>query len=114
MHIDSYNFGHIVVDGVAYNSDVIIIGGAARPNWWRKRGHLLSTEDIEAVIEAKPSVLVIGCGASAMMKVPEETRQALRERNILSEALDTREAVQRFNQLSAEGANVAAALHLTC
>jgi hypothetical protein len=114
MHIDSYKFGHIVVDGVAYNSDVIIVGGAVRPNWWRKRGHLLSSEDLEAVIEAKPSVLVIGCGASAMMKVPEETRQALGERNIQCEALDTHKAVERFNQLSAEGANVAAALHLTC
>jgi hypothetical protein len=114
MHIDSYKFGHIVVDGMAYNSDVLIVAGAVQPNWWRKRGHLLSTEDLEAVIEAKPSVVVIGCGASAMMKVPEETRQALREQNIRSEALDTQKAVQRFNQLSAEGANVAAALHLTC
>ncbi|MHC4155844.1 MAG: Mth938-like domain-containing protein [Planctomycetota bacterium] len=114
MQIDSYKFGHIVVNGVAYNSDVIIMGGAVRPNWWRKRGHLLSVEDLEAVIEARPSVLVIGCGASAMMKVPEETRQALGEQNIQSEALDTQKAVQRFNQLSAEGANVAAALHLTC
>jgi hypothetical protein len=114
MHIDSYEFGHIVVDGVAYNSDVIITAGIVLPNWWRKRGHLLSTEDLEAVIEAKPTVVVIGCGASAMMKVPEETRQALRGWNIQSEALDTHKAVQRFNQLSAEGANVAAALHLTC
>ena len=114
MHIDSYEFGHIVVDGVAYNSDVIITAGSVRPNWWRKRGHLLSTEDLEAVIEAKPSVLVIGCGASAMMKVPEETRQALSAHSIKCEALDTNQAVQRFNQLSAEGANVSAALHLTC
>jgi hypothetical protein len=114
MHIDSYKFGQIVIDGTAYNSDVIIIGGAARPNWWRKRGHLLSTEDLQAVIEAKPSVLVIGCGASAMMKVPEEIWKALSAHSIECEALDTNQAVQRFNQLSAEGANVAAALHLTC
>lgn len=114
MHIDSYRFGHIVVDGVAYNSDVLIIGGSVRPNWWRKQGHLLSAEDLQVVIEAKPSIVVIGCGASAMMKVPEQTRRTLREQNIQSEVLDTRKAVQRFNQLSSEDANVAAALHLTC
>jgi hypothetical protein len=114
MHIDSYKFGHIVVDGAAYNSDVIIVAGAVQPNWWRKRGHLLSTEDLEAIIEAKPSVLVIGCGASAMMKVPKEVLQALSAHGIECEVLDTHEAVQRFNQLSAEGANVAATLHLTC
>jgi len=114
MHIDSYKFGHIVVDGVSYNSDVLIISGAVRPNWWRKQGHLLSAEDLHVVIQARPSVVVIGCGASAMMSVPEETRQALREQNIQSEVLATHKAVQRFNQLSAEDANVAAALHLTC
>jgi hypothetical protein len=114
MDIGSYRFGHIVIDDATYDSDVIIAGGAVRPNWWRKQGHLLSSEDLEAVIEAKPSVLVIGCGASAMMKVPEEVRQALSAHGIECEVLDTREAVQRFNKLSAEGANVAAALHLTC
>lgn len=114
MHIDSYKFGHIVVDGVDYNSDLIIVAEAVRPNWWRKHGHLLSVEDLQVVIEGKPSVVLIGRGASAMMKVPEQTRQALSAHGIECELLNTYEAVQRFNQLSAEGANVAAALHLTC
>ena len=114
MHIDSYKFGEIVIDGTTYKSDVIIIGGAVRPNWWRKQGHLLSIDDLEAVVAAKPSVLVIGCGASGIMKVPEDTPQALRQQNIQAEVMNTHEAVRRFNQLSAEGADVAAALHLTC
>lgn len=114
MHIDSYKFGEIVIDGVTYNSDVIIVSGAVRPNWWRKQGHSLCVQDLEAVIVAKPSVLVIGCGASGIMKVPDQTRQALREQNVPFETLHTHQAVHRFNQLSAEGADVAAALHLTC
>jgi hypothetical protein len=48
------------------------------------------------------------------MKVPQETRQILQKHNINLEALDTHKAVQRFNELSRSGANVAAALHLTC
>jgi len=114
MHIDSYQFGRIVVDGTAYNSDLIILGGAVRPNWWRGQGHLLSVEDLQTVIAAGPSVLIVGCGASGMMKVPDATRQTLAEHQIRLEALDTRKAVQRFNELSRQGANVAAALHLTC
>jgi hypothetical protein len=66
------------------------------------------------VIEAKPSVLVVGCGAYGVMKVPRETRKALLEDNIQLEALKTGQAVDRFNELSQAGANVAAALHLTC
>jgi hypothetical protein len=114
MHIDSYQFGRIVVNGVSYNSDCLIVGGAVRSNWWRKKGHSLSDEDLKAVFAAKPSVLIVGCGASGLMEVPEQTRQVLREEGIQLETLDTAGAVERFNELSAQGADVAAALHLTC
>lgn len=114
MHIDSYQFGKIVVDGTSYSSDVIILGDAVQADWWRKQGHSLAVEDLQSVIAAKPSVLVVGCGASGLMKVPENTRQAVQEHDIQLEALDTSKAVQRFNELSQEGTNVAAALHLTC
>jgi hypothetical protein len=69
---------------------------------------------LPTVIAARPSVLVVGCGASALMRVSEETRQVLQQHNIQTEALDTRKAVERFNELSQKGVNVAAALHLTC
>jgi len=114
MHIDSYQFGKIVIDGIDYSSDCIILGDTVHSNWWRKQAHSLSEEDLQAVIAAKPSVLIVGCGASALMKVPEETRRALQEHNIQTEALDTHKAVERFNELSQAGVNVAAALHLTC
>jgi len=114
MHIDSYQFGNIVIDGVSYNSDIIILGDTVQSNWWRKQGHLLSAEDIQSIIAAKPSTLVVGCGASGLMKVTDQTQQVLQEHDIKLEALDTHKAVQRFNELSQAGANVAAALHLTC
>ena len=114
MHIDSYQFGKIVIDGVNYSSDCLILGDTVRPNWWRKQGHSLSVEDLQTVIEARPSVLVVGCGTSGLMKVPDQTRQVLQENDIQLEAFDTPKAVQRFNKLSQKGANAAAALHLTC
>ena len=114
MHIDSYQFGKIVIDGVEYSSDCIILGNSVKPNWWRKQGHLLSVEDLQPVIKAKPSVLIVGCGSSGLMEVPEQTRQVLQEHGIELVALDTHKAVARFNELSQAGENVAAALHLTC
>ena len=114
MHIDSYQFGEIVIDGAGYDSDCIILAGTVHANWRRKQGHVLSAEDLEPVIAAKPSILVVGCGASGFMKVPQETRQALEEHNIQLEAFDTHKAVERFNELAQTGVNVAAALHLTC
>ncbi len=114
MHIDSYKFGNIVVDGTAYSSDCLIFSDSVQADWWRKQGHLLAVEDLQPVIAAKPSVLVVGCGASGMMKVRKETRQALQQQNIELIALDTNEAVNMFNELAEKGRDVAAALHLTC
>ncbi len=114
MHIDSYQFGKIVINGSSYASDIKIINGVVHPNWWRGEGHSLSPEDIEDILQAAPSVLIIGCGASAMMDVPDNTQKILRKLNIRFEILDTAKAVQRLNELSKVCENLAAALHLTC
>ena len=114
MHIDSYQFGKIVIDGTSYSSDCIILGGSVDSDWWRKQGHLLSPEDIETILKAGPSVLVVGCGASGIMKIADRTREVLQQHNIKLEALDTAKAVRKFNELSQAGVSVAAALHLTC
>ncbi|MEE9370489.1 MAG: Mth938-like domain-containing protein [Sedimentisphaerales bacterium] len=114
MRIDSYQFGEVVIDGTSYSSDCLIIGDSVKSDWWREQGHSLSAKDLEAVIAAKPSVLVVGCGASGLMQVPDQTKQVLQEHNIQLETFDTYKAVQRFNELSQAGVNVAAALHLTC
>jgi hypothetical protein len=114
MHIDSYQFGKIVIDGTAYNSDCLILGNSVQANWWRKQGHLLNVEDLQSVIAAKPSMLVVGCGAVGMMKVSEDISQVLREHGIELFAANTHKAVARFNELAEKGENVAGALHLTC
>ncbi len=114
MHIDSYKFGEIVIDGQTYKKDCLIIGGTVKPNWWRQEGHSLSVEDLREVIGVKPAILVVGCGASGMMDVPENTRQELKEFGIALEVYDTQQAIRRFNELAKRGENVAAALHLTC
>ncbi len=114
MHIDSYQFGKIVIDGTAYNSDCLILGNCALAHWRRKHGHLLTVEDLQSVIAVKPAVLVVGCGASELMKISEDIGQVLREYGIELFTANTNKAVVRFNELSGKGENVAAALHLTC
>lgn len=111
--IESYKFGHIVIDGEAHENDVIILPGKVIANWWRDEGHSLNTSDLEAVFEHKPDVLVIGQGSYGRMDVPADTRQALEEAGI--EVIDqkTDQAYQTYNRLRDER-NVAAALHLTC
>jgi len=114
MHIDSYKFGKIIINGKEYSSDCIVFGNSVKSNWHRKKGHLLSDNDLQSVIKNKPTLLIVGSGKSGKMKIPNETRHYLLEEEIQLEIVDTSKAIKRFNELSKTGVKIAAALHLTC
>ena len=111
--VDSYQFGLIVVNGKRYTSDVIIFPDRVRDNWWKKRGHQLCLEDIAEVIAENPEVLIVGTGASGLMKALPEVEQSLEARDIKLIAEPTDEACQIYNQLC-HSQRVVAALHITC
>jgi hypothetical protein len=81
--------------------------------WWRSEGHLLHPADLVEVVRFGPAVLVVGTGASGVMRVPAETVRFLEERGITVYVERTAEAVERFNRGAGEK-TVVAALHLTC
>ena len=111
--IDSYRFGQIVVDGQVYTKDIIILPQRVIPNWWRRSGHNLSMNDLGAVLETMPQLLVVGQGSMRRMRVSAEVEQALQEASIELIALPSGEAWQRYNELR-QGRRVAAVFHLTC
>ncbi len=112
--IESYSFGRITVDGKTYSNDLIILPAGVRPGWWRKQGHNLHPDDLKQVVEAKPSVLVIGSGNLGRMQVPQDALAHLQTHGIRAIVERTAEACQRYNELARQGEAVAAALHLTC
>ena len=111
--IDHYRFGAITVGGQRHTRDLIILPERVIVGWWRKEGHALYPDDLTAVLEAAPEVLVVGTGAYGMMRVTEETRWALKAAGIHLVVAPTAEAVKTYNDLR-EKARVAVALHLTC
>ena len=111
--IDDYHFGRIVVDGVEYRKDLILLPQSVIPDWWRGRGHMLALADLTQVLQACPRVLIVGCGAYGRMIVPPETARAIEAAGIALEAMPTGAAVGRYNSLCDVEAT-AAALHLTC
>ena len=112
--VGSYSFGRIEIDGRTFTSDVIILPTGVKANWWRDAGHLLKPEDLTDVLKASPEVLVIGEGASGLMKVAGETHAWLTDAGIEAICLPTAQAVEVYNERAARGEKVAAALHLTC
>ena len=68
--IEAYQFGRVTIDGQTYTHDLIICPDGIRADWWRKEGHGLCPEDLDAVIHLDPEVLIVGCGRDDRLKVP--------------------------------------------
>ena len=115
MHIDSYLFGGIEVDGKPYTKDVILVAGEVVSPWWRDAGgHVFAPADLQIVIDGSPEAVVLGTGFFGMVKVREETLAAFAACGTRVVVEKTRQATAVFNSLNADGVDVAAALHLTC
>jgi len=114
MRIDSYSFGVMKVDGAEYRGDLIVFPDKVRSNWWRKEGHSLAIEDLDDVLAFKPEVLVIGKGASGLMKVPASTQETLQEQGIEVIAANTGQAWGVLNEQIEKGRKAIGAFHLTC
>jgi hypothetical protein len=112
--IESYSFGQIIVDGKRYTNDIIIFPNRIKDNWWRKKGHYLSIEDLEEVFQEKPEKLVVGTGYFGFMKVPAEVKEYVEGRGIKLITQSTKDACNTFNNLLKSGKKIVAALHLTC
>jgi hypothetical protein len=114
MMIETYAFGHIVINGIRYTSDIKIVQGKVLSNWWRKSGHKIVVEDILDILDSEPDILVFGRGEPGLMKSSQSLREFLNSKNIELIEVKTTEAVQTFNRLFKEGRNVSAGFHLSC
>jgi len=111
--IDSYSFGNIIIDGKKFIKDLIIFPEKINSSWRRKIGHFLSEDDISEILDYKPGILIIGTGASGLMKVDDKVKEKLRSLGIESIIKKTSDAVAEYNRICKDK-KVVCALHLTC
>jgi hypothetical protein len=114
MHIDAYEFGRIVIDGREYSEDVILFPDRVQAHWWRREGHYLHIEDLAAVLEAPPAILIIGHGFAGAMWVPDRVVGLLEAEGMAVHVARSREAVRLYNELAPDTPGLVAAIHLTC
>lgn len=115
MIIESYSFGQMIIDGLEYGKDLMILpDGEIVCPWWRKTGHELILVDIEVIVTAKPSILVIGTGSSGLMRPATGLSTILKAKGIGTVILPTKQAANEYNSLKAKESKVAACFHLTC
>jgi len=101
--IEKYEPGRMKIQGREHHKDLKI-----------DRGHRLRLKDIEDILASHPDVIVMGTGYAGRMRVEEDVRSLLQDRNITLIAARTEKAVREFNRLASEGNDVAAGFHLTC
>lgn len=113
MKIDKYRFGRIVIDGKKYTNDIIVFHDHVSSGWWRSNGHKLQREDLDEILAAKPTTLIVGCGAIGALRIPEETRRFLADNNVRLIDLRSGAACKEYNNHSSDP-GVVGAFHLTC
>ena len=114
MMIEHFSFGTIIVNGVTYTNDIKIIQGKVIPTWWRKSGHQVNIDDIQDILDVKPSILVLGKGKPGMMESTPSLYEFLKQNDIELIEEKTSKAIKTFNRLFKQGKNVCAGFHLSC
>ena len=110
--LENYSFGHLTVDGREHTHDLIVLPDRVVPEWWRREGHSLATEDLDDVLDELPERLVLGIGAHGRLRPDAAVIANLERRGVQVECLPTDAAVRRYRELDER--RTAAALHLTC
>ena len=112
--IESYRFGHMVIDGASFTKDVIIFpDGRILSPWWRKQGHILAVTDMVELIAAQPEIIICGTGTMGIMRPTAELKKYIADSSIKFIAQKSGKAVETYNQLAGRE-KVGGCFHLTC
>lgn len=108
--IQSYGDGKFRISEKQYEQALLVFPQHTIP-WSPVDENNLRLNDFEAVLKAKPAIdiLLLGCGKTTLF-VPLTLRDAIKERGIVLEPMDTGAACRTFNILLGEDRRIAAAL----
>ena len=103
----------MVIDGIEYNSDLIIFPNKIDSNWWRLDGHLMQPQDLKTIDLDLIEMIIVGQGMPGLMKVSEETKDLLKQKNITLYVSNSAKATQKYNE-TIDKSRTVAVFHLTC
>ena len=107
--VRAYQPGTVQINEIIYTVSVIISASQLIENWAPQTITELSAETLNAALQLKPDILLLGTG-SKLVFPPIEIYGHLINQGIGIEVMDTSAACRTYNALSAENRNVAAAL----
>jgi len=116
-HIENIIWGQVTIEGQGKYKDAKLYPGGAREWDWRETGthHIpgIQPTDIQELLDHGANVVVLSRGMLKALQTCKQTLELLSERNIPYYVLETREAVQKYNELRETDA-VGGLFHSTC
>ncbi len=109
--IQGYSSGGFRINGKRYEGAFLVFPDQTLP-WAAARDPAqLTQDDFSQITERlpRPEIVLLGCGAQPALLLAG-LRQALKQKGIILEVMDTGAACRTYNVLMAEGRPVAAAL----
>jgi len=116
--VNSFKFGSIILDGKKYSRDVFLYpDGSIRKRkggFWKFGSHAIKREEIEELVKSTPDVLIVGTGTDGKATLNTDADAFLKGSGVESVVVPSQEAVDKYNELSAQDKHPAALIHITC
>lgn len=111
-------WGVMDVENVGRGKDMKLWPGGGREWDWRETGthHTpgIQVADVEELVEHGADVIVLSRGMLRRLRTTPEALEFLRGRHVESHVKETKEAVELYNRLAADGEAVGGLFHSTC
>jgi hypothetical protein len=111
--IDSYNFGYFIIDAKRFDSNVKLMQNKAVKCRYFEN-HIIELNDFTDLVDRKPEYIIIGTGASGVVRVPDEIKEYIQKAGIKLIIEKTADACDTYNDLIKKNKKVCALLHNTC
>lgn len=118
-HINSTQFGEVIIDNKRYNQ-VLIIGDSVKERNHKKLKELFNTShkigewEIEELLSNNPEIIIIGTGQNGAMEVDAKTIKKFQDKSIKTTIAGTPKAIEIYNDQVKLGKQVNALIHTTC
>ncbi len=108
----------MTVDGIGDGKDFKLWPGGGRAWDWGETGTRhepgIQPADIEELLEHASDTIVLSRGMQLRLRTSAETLERLQRLGIRMHVAETRQAVEIYNRLAADGAAVGGLFHSTC
>ena len=116
--ITHLSWGKMEVEALGQGRDYKLWPGGGRAWDWRETGtrHVpgIQVADVRELLDHGAELIVLSRGMDLVLQTCPETLDFLRARGVQVIIEETRAAVERYNQLAAEGERVGGLFHSTC